>query len=53
MSDRLFKSEAELKTALAKDMKDLRTMQKQGYDTSGIEQVIKHKKKTLKFGTWK
>ena len=53
MSDRLFRSEAELKKALAKDLKDLRTMQKRGDDIKGIEQVISHKKKMLKFETWK
>ena len=53
MSDRLFRSEKELRDALRKDISDLHKMKREGYDTSGIEQVIKHKKKTLKFGTWR
>ena len=53
MSDRLFETKGELRTALRKDLRDVETMKREGRDISGISQVIKHKRIMLKTGSWK
>ena len=47
MSHNLFRTKKELNRALEKDMRDMRTLQDQGYDTSGIRKVISNKKRIL------
>jgi len=48
MSDRLFRTKGELRKALQTDLEDVKKMKRHGEDTSGISQVIKHKKILLK-----
>ena len=45
--DRLFRTKGELRKALQVDLRDVQRMKKRGEDTSGISQVIRHKKKIL------
>ena len=45
--NRLFRTKAELRKALAKDIKDRKSMKKQGHSTKGITQVIQRKKRIL------
>ena len=52
MRDRLFQTGKELKDALNKDIADFKKMKKEGYDTSGVESVIKHKMKMLREKSW-
>ena len=45
---RLFRTKAELRKALKKDIKDREKMRKRGNSTKGITQVIQRKKRLLK-----
>lgn len=48
MRDRLFRTKGELRQALQTDLGDIKKMRRRGEDTSGISQVIRHKRKLLK-----
>ena len=48
MVDRLFRTKKELRTALAKDVRDRTTARKEGRGTKGITKVIQQKKRILK-----
>jgi len=45
--DRLFRTKKELRTALAKDIKDRAIARKEGRGTKGITKVIQQKKRIL------
>lgn len=47
MKNRLFRTKNELRNALAKDIRDRKTMKKEGHSTKGITQVIQRKKRLL------
>jgi len=53
MSDRLYGTGKELRKALEVDIRDFKSLKKQDQDTKGIEQVIKHKTKMLRDGSWR
>jgi len=44
---RMFRTKGELRKALSKDIRDRRSMRKQGHSTKGITQVIQRKKRLL------
>jgi len=46
--ERLYATKAQLRKALAKDIKDRKAMRKAGLSTKGITQVIQYKRRILK-----